>query len=440
MADALAGIWHDIPAPAQDLLVFGALLLPALVTGFVVAYGYRPSRLVGAMIWRYRWTNALFVVLIAVSVGIGVGLIAQERGLRSGTARAAEKFDLVVTAPGSEVQMLLATVYLQPVDVALLDGALMSEIAGHPNVDLAAPIAYGDSYDGYPVIGTTSGFLRHLSGDLAEGNVFAEHPEAVIGANVGLRLGDHFEPAHGVGHEAEDGAHEGHEPVVVGRMAPTGSPWDKAILIPVETVWEMHGLANGHRPEAEEQIGPPFDPDYFPGTPAILVRANALWANYALKSEFTRADAMAFFPGTVLAQLHGLLGDVRQIMSVMAVVTQILVTAGVLAGLLVLSRLYARGLALLRALGAPRRFVFSIVWCHAAALIAAGTMLGLIFGILATRIISRIVSERTDILVEASLGWPELHLIAAFVSLTVVLSLLPSFSALRRPVISDLRG
>ena len=83
------------------------------------------------------------------------------------------------------------------------------------------------------------------------------------------------------------------------------------------------------------------------------MRADELWANYALKSEFTRNDAMAFFPGTVLAQLHGLLGDIRQVMSVMAVVTQILVTAGVLAGLLVLSRLFARALALLRA---ARRF------------------------------------------------------------------------------------
>ena len=255
-----------------------------------------------------------------------------------------------------------------------------------------------------------------------------------------LALGDTFEPAHGVGHAAEEHAHEGHVLTVVGRMAPTGSPWDKAILVPIESVWEVHGLANGHSLADEEQIGPPFDPASFPGTPAILVRADELWANYALKSEFTRNDAMAFFPGTVLAQLHSLLGDVRQVMSVMAIVTQILVTAGVLAGLLVLSRLFARRLALLRALGAPRRFVFAIVWCYAAALIGAGAILGIALGFVATDVISRIVTERTDILVEARLGWPELHLVAAFISLTVILSLLPAFAALRRQVVGDLRG
>ncbi len=78
---------------------------------------------------------------------------------------------------------------------------------------------------------------------------------------------------------------------------------------------------------------------------------------------------MAFFPGAVLAQLHALMGDIRQIMSVMAVLTQVLVTAGVLTGLIALARLFARRLALLRALGAPGRFVFAVVWSYAATLI-----------------------------------------------------------------------
>ena len=103
----------------------------SMLAGVAVVWSYRPFSLVRAMIWRYRWTNALFVLLIAVSVGLGVGLIAQERGIRKGTARAAEKFDLVVTAPGSEVQMMLATVYLQPVDVPLIDGSNNSLVGFH---------------------------------------------------------------------------------------------------------------------------------------------------------------------------------------------------------------------------------------------------------------------------------------------------------------------
>jgi len=405
-----------------------------------VLRGFRPQALVGALLWRYRWTNLTFVLLIAVSVGIGVGLIAQERGLRQGTARAADKFDLIVAAPGSEITMMFAAVYLQPSDVPLLSGAAFDEIANHEQVDLAAPIAFGDSYRDSPVVGTTAEFVTHLAGGLAEGRMFELTSEAVAGSSVDLALGASFEPAHGVGDAAEEGAHAGQELTVVGRMPATGSPWDRAILVPLESVWEVHGLVNGHAPERRQQIGPPFDPDYFPGTPAVLVRAEALWANYALRSEFTRDDMMAFFPGAVLAQLHALMGDVRQVMSVMAVLTQVLVTAGVLTGLIVLARLFARRLALLRALGAPGRFVFAVVWAYAATLIALGSLAGLAIGWIAVRIISKVVTARTDILVTATLDWPEFHLIAGFFSFTVLLALLPAFMAMSRHIITDLRA
>jgi len=416
------------------------LLLPALAAGIAVLWGFRPQALVGALLWRYRWTSLTFVLLIAVSVGIGVGLIAQERGLRKGTARAAEKFDLIVAAPGSEITMLFAAVYLQPSDVPLLSGAVYDEIASNEQVDLAAPIAFGDSYRDSPVIGTTAQFIGHLAGDLAEGRMFAGTLEAVAGSRVDLALGTSITPAHGVGDSAEEDAHAGHEITIVGKMPPTGSPWDRAILVPVESVWEVHGLAKGHAPEQKDQIGPPFDPDYFPGTPAILVRAEELWANYALRSEFTRSDTMAFFPGAVLAQLHALMGDIRQVMSVMAVLTQVLVAAGVLTGLIILSRLFARRLALLRALGAPRRFVFAVVWAYAATLIVTGSLAGLAVGWVAVRVISSVVTARTDILVTATLSWPEFHLIAAFVSLTVLLALLPAFMTMSRHIITDLRA
>ncbi|PWV98779.1 putative ABC transport system permease protein [Hoeflea marina] len=440
MPDILLDAWQGLAPSLQDGLVLAGLLAPAVLTGLVVTFGFRPLVLVPSLIWRYRWTNLVFVALIAVSVGLGVGLTAQERGLRQGTARAAEKFDLIVAAPGSEITMLFAAVYLQPSDVPLLDGAAYQRIVSADNVSLAAPIAYGDSHDGAPVIGTTPQFVSHLSGALVEGRLFGRSGEAVAGSAVSLRLGAEFTPAHGMGDEADAAAHAGAGTVIVGRMAATGSPWDKAILVPVEAVWEVHGLANGHAPERSAQIGPPFDPEHFPGTPAVMVHAETLWASYALQSEFTTDSTMAFFPGTVLSRLHGLMGDVRQIMSMMAIVTQVLVTAGVLTGLVVLTRLFARRLALLRALGAPRRFVFSVVWCYAATLIGGGALLGLAVGHVATGILSREISRRTDILVDASLAWPEFHLIAGFVSMTMLLALLPAFLALTRPVIDDLRG
>lgn len=434
----MADTWAALPPGLQDLLIALALLVPGLLAGALVLRGMAPWGLTGALLRRFGWVNLLFVLLIAVSVGLGVGLVAQERGLRQGSARAAEKFDLIVAAPGSEVTAMLAAVYLQPSDMPLLTGAQYAEIAGAEGVDFAAPIAFGDSFGAAPVVGTTAAFVTHLAGPLADGRLFASESEAVAGAFVPLRIGETFTPAHGHGPAAETDAHAGSGYTVTGRMAPTGSPWDRAILVPVEGVWAVHGLANGHAPGLA-QIGPPFDPAYMPGTPVVLVRATELWGNYALKSRFTRPDMMAFFPGTVLAQLHGLMRELRAAMSVLAVLTQVLVTLSVLIGLMILVRLIARSLAVLRAIGAPVRFVFAVVWSFSAALVLTGAALGLGLGWAAARLLSAIVTARTDVLVTASLGWAELHLVAGFVSLTLALALLPAWAAIRRPLLSDLR-
>uniref|UniRef100_UPI0002558227 hypothetical protein n=1 Tax=Oceanicola sp. S124 TaxID=1042378 RepID=UPI0002558227 len=355
-------LWDSLPLWLQDAASVLALLAPLLVLGLWLLRGFAPWPLVRALLARFRWTNALFVGLIAVSVAMGIGLLAQERGLRAASARAADKFSLVVAAPGSEMTLLLATVFLQPSDVALLDGETFRRIAETESVEIAAPLAFGDSYRGAPVVGTVADFVLYLSDGQIEGRLWADHGEAVIGASVALEIGEGFSPAHGHGAGAEEGAHAHSQLRVVGRMAPTGTPWDRAVLIPVEAVWEVHGLANGHAPGDDEALGPPFDPAYFPGTPAVVVKASALWANYALRDSFTETGrSMAFFPATVLTQLYAVMGDVRQAMSVMAAVTQVLVAGSVLAGLLILTRLFRRQIAMLRALGAPRRFVLAVV-------------------------------------------------------------------------------
>ena len=441
----MTGLWRDLSAAQQDVLLLIFLLLPAVLVGLWALRGYAPGALVRAMLWRFRWANGVFVALIAVSVGMGIGLLAQERGLRQGTAQAASKFDMIVSAPGSELTMMMAAVFLNPSNVPLLDGETYNAVANHPRVRIAAPLAFGDSWEGAPVVGTTPDFVTYLSDDRIEGANFAGLWEAVAGAAVPLEIGDTFVPSHGHGDAADDAAHED-ELTIVGKIPRTGSPWDRAIMVPVESVWAVHGLAFGHAPDpadplADPPIGPPFDARFFPGTPAIVVRAESLPATYALRSEFTRdAETMAFFPGAVLNDLYRVMGDVRQAMSLMALVTQGLVAASVLLGLFILSWLFARQLALLRAVGAPGRFVISVVWSYAAALLAAGALGGLAVGWAAAAVLSRIVTQQTDILVRASLNWSEFHLVAGFVSLTALLALVPAWSVLRQPVLKGLRG
>jgi putative ABC transport system permease protein len=436
----LSDLWNSLSATAQDVIFLALLLAPVAFIAALLAWGYRPWVLLRALLWRHRWINAVFVALIAISVAVGVGIIAQERGLRQGSAEAAKKFTLIVAAPGNDVSMLLSTVYLQPYLAPLLDGEAYQQIAEHDRVAFAAPIAYGDSYQGAPIVGTTREFVEHLAGEPSEGRYFESHFDAVIGSKARLDVGARFVPAHGrIPGQTEHGVHDASYSVV-GRLGPTGSPWDKAILVPIESVWELHGLSNGHAPENSNQLGPPFDAKYFPGTQAVLVESTSLVANYQLRTEFNTAGMMAFFPAEVLTRLYSILGDIRDIMQVLAVMTQVLVGVAVLCGFVILMRLFSRRLALLRALGASERFLFAVVWFYAATLMVIGVVLGCLLGLLATRVISDIVSQRTELDITAALAWPEIHLVAGFLTLSLIFALLPPALVLRRPVIPELRA
>lgn len=439
----MGGLWNAMPALAQDIALLAAILAPALLIGWLICRGFALGPLLRSLLRRYGGTNLTFILLVALSVGIGAGLIAQERGLRQASARVAEKFDLIVTAPGDEVAMLLATVYLRPTDAPLLDGTVwqdLTDAAARAPGTLIAPIAYGDSWQGHPVIGSTPAFVTHLSGDLAEGHIFTDHEEAVIGARVPLAIGDEFSPAHGHGPAAEEDAHAHEHFHITGRMLPTGSPWDDAIILPVESVWLTHGMGNGQADPDSDALGGPYDPQFFPGTPAILVSTPDLAAAYGMQAAFSTDRTMAFFPGAVLARLHGLMGDMRAIMSVLSVVTQVLVAGAVLTGLIVLSRLFARRLALLQALGAPARMIFALIWSYAAILLGAGSVLGLGVALIAVKAISAVLSAQTGLLITPSLGWPEIHLAAACFALALLVALIPAALSLRRPVTRELRG
>jgi putative ABC transport system permease protein len=189
-----------------------------------------------------------------------------------------------------------------------------------------------------------------------------------------------------------------------------------------------------------DQIGPPFDADFFPGTPAIIVQPKALWASYSLRAEFTNSDSMGFFPGAVLARLYAVLGDMRQAMSVLSTVSLALVAISVLIGLMILIRLFQRQLATLRALGAPVRFVFAVVWSYAVCLLALGALLAGVFGQIATTVLSHILTQRSDIVIQAPLGWTEAHMIAGFITLASFAALLPAWRTRHQSIVSALRS
>jgi putative ABC transport system permease protein len=307
-----------------------------------------------------------------------------------------------------------------------------------------SPLAFGDNVKGAAVVGVTGALVQHLSDGLAEGRAFASRSEAVVGAASPLRVGDTFRPSHGAhgagrhaGGDAADGDEHapGHDVVltVVGRMKPTGSPWDRAIALPVERVWEMHGLPTGH-PPGSDRIGPPFDPASTPGVPAAVVHPDKVATAYRLRQAYTTNESMAFFPAEALVQLYSVVGDVRQLMSVLAVVTQALVLLAIVAAVFILVRLLMPQYVTLRAMGAPRRYVFAAAWGFTAILVTAGIAAGLAGGYALSFGIGVWMSERTGIALSPSLGAAEALVGLAVLATGLVLALLPAAGLYRRPL------
>lgn len=394
-----------------------------------------PLPLVGAEL-RRSWAGALALgLIIAVAIALGVAVTAQERALRQGSARAADDFDILVGAPGSQAQLALTAVYLQEAALGLMGPQTLDDVARRNGIAWMAPIAFGDSYRGMPIVGTTEAFVtRGGKRTLSEGRLFGREGEAVVGAAVPLRIGDRFTPVHG--HSREDGRrlpgeaqHDGHEVTVVGRMEPSGTPYDRAILIPIESVWEAHGLATGH-PDGDDRIGPPW-PMATGEIPVIVVKAASVGDAYRLRAAFRNDRTMAIFPAEVLVSLYATLGDVRDLMRAMAIVCQVLVLISVLVCVMAIAAGRRRDIAVLRALGAPRRFVFATVWLGVALLVLGGTAGGLILGTAGTTLASAALSTRLGFTITGTVGLEEFALCALACVAGLVLALVPAMAAYR---------
>jgi putative ABC transport system permease protein len=222
--------------------------------------------------WAYLWNRTVPTLLTILSVALAVALISSVLTLREETRKRFEEegqaFDLVVGAKGSPLQLVLSSVYFmdQPTgNIPLSEYERLKNDSEY--VEAAFPIAMGDSYGGFRIVGTTpdlfdhtwespsTGALRHPFA-LAEGERFDQPMEAVIGAVVarqtGLQVGDDFISVHGMIELPEGLREHDHSDmpyIVTGIMAPSNSPYDRAIFCSVDSVWQAHG-GHAHGDEA----------------------------------------------------------------------------------------------------------------------------------------------------------------------------------------------
>lgn len=394
---------------------------------------------------RLHAVGALVVVLlIASATALGMAVRIEERALRLGSARAADRFDLVVGAAGSETQLVLSSVFLQPAPLPLVSGRVLKALAEDERVAFAAPVGFGDSFLGFPLVGTTAEFVESLG--LAEGAAFATVGEAIVGASVPLETGYEIRPMHGLpGQEQEEHAEIVYH--VTGRLSPTSTPWDRAILVPIEGVWQAHEHgeeAHDHErdPGAAEgpaHLGPPW-PEDVAGVPAIIVKPTSIAAAYQLRSEHRTETTLAVFPGEVLTRLYATLGDARRVLTAIALGTQAL--AGVAVLLVAMAHLTQRRrqIGALRAFGAPRLAVFGVVWSELLLVVGAGVAFGVLLGYLVAKALAVMLGRESGIHLPVTLEASDLAFAAALLAVAAAIAVVPAVWAYRQSPAAALRG
>ncbi|MDI6027765.1 FtsX-like permease family protein [Corticibacterium sp. UT-5YL-CI-8] len=438
-------------------------------------------RFIAADLRRHWLGVAAIMLLIALATALGVAVTLQERALRLGSARAAAAFDLVIGAAGSETQLVLSSVFLQPAPLPLLPGEVLARLRADPRVAWAAPVGFGDFVGGYPIVGTTREAVEGL-GRLAEGSGFSHLGDAIVGADVNRDIGETFHPFHGTVETAGD-VHEEVEYEVVGRMAPTGTPWDRAILVPIQAVWEVHAHRDhddapatpvnasgpvaaqvkaaheeaGHEDHDHAEGAAHDEHDHHghlaeevddaalmsadnPGVPAIMVKPKSIADAYNLRQEYRRGNTVAVFPGEVLTRLYGTLGDARRILSAVAYGAQGLVAAAILlvVSIHVLQR--QRQIGALRALGAPRAVVFGIVWTEAFAILAVGVLIGFGIGYAGVSVLSERLGSESGVNLPVEFQRSDLWTMGGFFAVTAIVTLLPALLAYRQSPARALRS
>jgi putative ABC transport system permease protein len=203
---------------------------------------------------RANWlTNTLLVALLAIGVAT-IGLLlhfsnkAEER-----LTRDARGFDLVVGAKGSPLQLVLSSIYHMDIPTGNMSFEDAEKMRKNPQVKQAIPLALGDNFQGYRIVGTEPTYVFHYNGEFATGVMFDHSFEAVLGSQVAaetrLGLNGAFSGSHGLTVSSSEHANSQYK--VVGVLNPTGTVLDRLILTPVESVWEVHGGAAHEDHEAK---------------------------------------------------------------------------------------------------------------------------------------------------------------------------------------------
>ena len=390
------------------------------------------------MKWKLVWKNLLHeplsTTLSLLLLTVGVSIITLLVGIKYQVEKKLDgdlkNIDLVIGAKGSPLQLVLSSIYHLDAPTGNISLEDAKEIASNPMVETAIPLAYGDNYNGFRILGTDSNWYQLYETKIYDGKMPSENMEVVLGWQVaqktGLKIGDSFEGTHGNAEQGE--VHEGHPYKVVGILTPSYNVADQLIVTNVSSVIEIH--EEHEHDHAEEHVHAHEE------ITAMLLQFRSPMAMITMPRKINEeTNFQAAIPNIEIRRLLKLLDGIFIIIQAIGIIIMLL--AGISVFLSLLQKLQRRKyeIALLQSIGYSKWYVSSLLIYEAFLLAIFGYLIGFIFSRLILFVLESSIAQQYGLNV-FSLGWMEgEYLIFLITLLTGIISaIIPAWYSVRTSI------
>ena len=391
------------------------------------------------LVYRSLRQHLLSTLVTAASLALAAGLLMSVWVVKTQSHQAftdtSTGFDAVLGARGSKLQLVLNAIFHLEASPGNLAWADYEQVKRHPAVKTAVPVAMGDNYYGWRIVGTIPELFSSVEvtpgrpSGFAQGGIFdASARQAVVGSfaaqKLGWKVGSTFQPFHGLAFNPQHQHEEQY--TVVGVLEPTNTPADRVIWIPIAGVQTM----SGHDPRAATDIS------------AVLIQLRAATAGMMLDMMYNRQGnrlTFAYPASAIIADLFAKISWFDRILELVAYLVALVATGSVLASIYASMNARKRDLAILRSLGARRRTVLLAVVAEAATIGALGALAGFIVHFILVSGVAAVIRSQTGVVLYP-FSWHEVLWIVpvAMIGLAALGGLLPAIKAYRIPVAETL--
>ena len=392
-------------------------------------------------------TAILTIMTVAISVVLLLGVERIRTQAKDSFANTISGTDLIVGGRSGQVNLLLYSVFRIGNATNNIDWKSYEEFANHRAVDWAIPISLGDSHKGFRVMGTNHSYFEHYKYGskqaltFSEGREFNGLFETVLGSDVakklGYKIGSEIIIAHGIS-DVGFSRHDNLPFKVVGILAPTGTPVDKTVHVSLEAIEAIHvgwesGARLGPTPSAEELKARDFQPKQIT---AMLIGLKSRIQTFALQRQintYPQEPLSAIMPGVALHELWGMMSIAEQALMAVSGFVVVAGLLGMLSSLLTSLQERRREMAILRAMGARPKHVFSLLISEASLLTFAGIIVGVagLYSMLA--LLQPIIQQSYGIHLTLTALSPYEWMLLGFVQCAgIVIGFIPAFRAYRQ--------